>query len=95
MFLDGDFRAVSSYILKDVLNEVLQRKYDIKGIRDVLTKMQDGRIRPHVVSMAKYSVLSSKIVDDAIDRGVEGPEKTVEKLKEGLNVRHIRVVCLT
>ncbi|MGA1974196.1 MAG: DEAD/DEAH box helicase [Conexivisphaerales archaeon] len=87
------YRQTPVYV--EALNEVLQRKYDIAGAKNVLEKMQDGRIRIGIVNTERYSVLSSRIVDDAIDRGVEGPEKAVEKLKERLSVRHVKLVCLT
>jgi ATP-dependent Lhr-like helicase len=82
-------------VYAEALNEVLQRKYDIEGTKKVLAGVQQGRIKIHVVEVERYSALSSKIVDDAIDRGVEGPEKAVEKLKERLSVRHVKLVCLT
>jgi ATP-dependent Lhr-like helicase len=88
-------RYLNTPIYAEALSEVLQRKYDVKGARDVLSRIQDGRIKIHIVNVEKYSLLSSKIVDDAIDRGVEGPEKAVEKLKERLSVRHVKLVCLT
>ena len=82
-------------IYAEALGEVLQRKYDLIGTKDVLDKLKEGRIKIHVVNVEQYSVLASKIVDDAIDRGVEGPEKAAEKLKERLSVRHVKLVCLT
>jgi ATP-dependent Lhr-like helicase len=88
-------RYLNTPVYAEALSEVLQRKYDIAGAKGVLDKIQDGRIKMHVVNVERYSLLSSKIVDDAIDRGVEGPEKAVEKLKERLSVRHAKLVCLT
>jgi Lhr-like helicase len=88
-------RYLNTPVYVEALSEVLQRKYDITGAKGVLDKIQDGRIKIQVVNVERYSLLSSKIVDDAIDRGVEGPEKAVEKLKERLSVRHAKLVCLT
>jgi ATP-dependent Lhr-like helicase len=88
-------RYADTPVYAEALSEVLQRKYDFAGARDVLNRIQDGRIQVSVVEVDRYSSLSSKIVDDAIDRGVEGPEKAVEKLKERLSVRHVKLVCLT
>jgi ATP-dependent Lhr-like helicase len=88
-------RYARTPIYAEALNEVLQRKYDFVGAKEVLNRVKDGRVKMHVVYVDKYSSLASRIVDDAIDRGVEGPEKAVEKLKERLSARHIKLVCLT
>ncbi len=88
-------RYIHTPVYIEALNEVLQRKYDFEGTRDILSRVQDGRIGMNVIEVERYSSLASRIVDDAIDRGVEGPERAVEKLKERLSVRHVKLVCLT
>ncbi len=88
-------RFAHTPVYAEALSEVLQRKYDFAGTRDLLNRLQDGQVEMKVVEVEHYSPIASKIVDDAIDRGVEGPERAVEKLKERLSVRHVKLVCLT
>jgi ATP-dependent Lhr-like helicase len=88
-------KCINTPVYEEALNEVLQKKYDLSGTKSLLEDIRKGRIQISVRHVEHYSVVSSKMIDDAITMGVEGPEKAIENLKERLSKRHIKAVCLT
>ncbi len=102
---DFDYRKVSirrlidamydSPVFEEALKEVFQEKFDIDGAKDVLDRIQSGKIKLDVWVSSKPSKLASFLSSGSSYFLAEKPTQSiVEVVKERLNNEYVGLECL-